>query len=85
VILLDEVTSALDPLSEEEIIRLLSERLKARTVIMASHRAEALRWMDRIIILKEGRIVVSGTYAELVKNHKYREILKDTDLSEKRN
>jgi len=85
VILLDEATSALDTLSEGDIIQLLSEHLKEKTVIMASHRVETLKWMDRIIILKEGKIVQSGTYEDLIENNRYREILKDIDLPGKEN
>jgi ABC-type multidrug transport system fused ATPase/permease subunit len=65
VLILDESTSALDGITEEQIVRTL-EGLKGRkTVIVIAHRHSTVRLCDRILLLDEGRIEDSGSYEEL--------------------
>jgi ATP-binding cassette subfamily B protein len=65
ILLLDEATSALDTHSEEMIRQALATLMHGRTVIAIAHRLSTLRSFDRIIVLKEGRIVQEGAPDEL--------------------
>lgn len=66
IILLDEATSALDALSENAVHKALEVLAKDRTVIAISHRIAAMQLSDRIVLIQNGRVAESGTYAELL-------------------
>ena len=66
VLVFDEPTSALDPLSEWKIFEHIRALAQGRAVILISHRFSTVRNADRIHILDEGRIVESGSHAELM-------------------
>ncbi|HHU55790.1 MAG TPA: ABC transporter ATP-binding protein, partial [Acholeplasmataceae bacterium] len=66
IIVVDEPTSAIDPLLEHEILSKFIELAKSRTVIVISHRVGICKYADRIIVLKEGQIVGKGSHSELV-------------------
>ena len=57
ILLLDEATSALDSGSEAEVRRALESLMRGRTVIAIAHRLSTLNGFDRLITLKDGRIV----------------------------
>lgn len=65
IVILDEPTSAIDALAEARIFKHLFDD-KQRTVITVSHRLSTVRKADRILMMEDGRIVESGTHAELV-------------------
>jgi ATP-binding cassette, subfamily B, bacterial PglK len=65
VLILDEATSALDMAAEEEIVDTLDALRPSRTLLLIAHRLSALRHCDIIHELKKGRIVRSGTHADL--------------------
>lgn len=68
VFILDEPTASLDPLAEvKQFNTLLSDVLGNRGVIIVSHRVSVARKVDRIVYMKNGRIVETGTYDELMK------------------
>lgn len=67
VMILDEPTSSLDPMAEEEVFDRFEELAKGRTAILISHRLSTVRMADRIYLLKEGRITESGTHNELMR------------------
>lgn len=72
IIILDELTSALDPLVEQEINDRVLKETGNKTIIFISHRLSTVRQADRIYIFEEGRIVESGSHDELMKlNRKY--------------
>jgi ATP-binding cassette subfamily C protein len=65
VLVLDEATSALDTATEVRLLRALREEMRGRSLIMVTHRIEALRTFDRIIMVENGTVVAQGTYDAL--------------------
>ena len=66
LLILDEATSSLDTQSERRIQDALNVLMKDRTTLVIAHRLSTVEKADRIIVLNEGRIVESGTHAELI-------------------
>ncbi|HEX6250398.1 MAG TPA: ABC transporter ATP-binding protein [Gemmatimonadaceae bacterium] len=66
VLLMDDALSAVDTHTEADILRGLGAALRNRTALIASHRVSAVRDADRIIVLREGTIVETGSHAELM-------------------
>jgi subfamily B ATP-binding cassette protein MsbA len=66
VLILDEATSALDSKSERHIQDGLAKLMKGRTTLVIAHRLSTVENADRIIVLDAGRIIESGTHAELL-------------------
>jgi len=60
IILLDEPTAALDDHTEKEFIERLGQWLNGRTLIVATHRAAILALVDRVLVLKEGQLVMDS-------------------------
>jgi ATP-binding cassette subfamily B protein len=70
ILVLDEATSSLDSESESLIQDALNNLMKNKTVIVIAHRLSTIMTMDRIIVLKSGKIVEEGTHDELIKKSK---------------
>jgi ATP-binding cassette, subfamily B, bacterial MsbA len=66
ILLLDEPTSALDAESEAKVQAAMNRLLAGRTVMMIAHRLSTVQKADRICYMEDGRIIESGTHAELV-------------------
>jgi len=66
VLVLDEATSHLDAISEGEVRAALAELMHGRTTLVIAHRLSTIRAADRILVLEAGRLVESGTHAELL-------------------
>jgi len=66
ILILDEPTAALDPQTEQRLVSALENAAKDRLVIVIAHRLSTIRHADQIIFLEDGRIVESGSEAELM-------------------
>ena len=71
ILVLDEATSALDAESEEAVQTAIETLVKGRTTFVIAHRLATVVNADRIIVLKEGRIVESGRHTALVRQGGY--------------
>ena len=66
IIILDEPSSALDPISEYQLNQAMLEAAKDKTVIFISHRLSSTVMADRIYMLEQGRIIEKGSHKELM-------------------
>lgn len=67
VVILDEPSSALDPIAEYNMYCNMMEAAQGKTVFFISHRMSSARMADRILFLEHGRIVEQGTHEELIR------------------
>lgn len=65
ILIMDEATSAADPETETEIQSALSDLVVGRTVVIIAHRLQTVQHADNILVIDHGRIVQSGTHAQL--------------------
>lgn len=66
LLILDEATSALDSVTEQAIQRMLKQWMQNRTTLVIAHRLSTLRFMDRILVFKEGDIIEDGSINQLL-------------------
>ena len=66
VLILDEATSALDSESERAVQDALDVLMQGRTTLVIAHRLSTIEHADRVVAMDQGRIVESGSHAELI-------------------
>ena len=71
LVILDEATSAMDNLTEENVMKSVMKKMKDKTVIAIAHRLNSISGFDRIILFREGKIVGQGTFEELLRTDSY--------------
>ncbi|MBA9026623.1 thiol reductant ABC exporter subunit CydC [Peribacillus huizhouensis] len=69
--LLDEPTSSMDALTEQNVYRHLFKQAKDDTIVLISHRLTGLEQMDQIIVMDQGMVVESGSFTELMERRGY--------------
>jgi subfamily B ATP-binding cassette protein MsbA len=75
VLILDEATSALDAESERLVQQALSNLVRDRTTLVIAHRLSTVRRADMIVVMEKGRIIETGTHAELLsRDGQYRKL-----------
>jgi ABC-type multidrug transport system fused ATPase/permease subunit len=68
IIVLDDVTSSLDATTERRIVEGLYREFKDRTAIIISQKINTIRYVDRIVVMEDGRIIASGAHEELLQS-----------------
>ncbi|MHA2402300.1 MAG: ABC transporter ATP-binding protein [Candidatus Kariarchaeaceae archaeon] len=66
ILIMDEATSSVDPFTEVKIQNATNLILEGRTSIIIAHRLSTIKNVDRIIVMKEGRIIEEGSHSELL-------------------
>lgn len=75
VLVMDEATSALDNITEKEITRAIEALKGERTVIMIAHRLTTVQNCDQLYLMRDGKIIDTGTYNDLIyKNKEFRKM-----------
>ena len=71
IIILDEATSAMDNITEKEVMENVLRELDSKTLIVIAHRLETIKDVDEIFVLDSGKIVESGSYNDLLLKNGY--------------
>ena len=71
IIILDEATSAMDNITEKEVMTNIMTNAKDKTLIIIAHRLETIKNVDKILVLSSGEIKEEGTYQELLNKKNY--------------
>jgi ATP-binding cassette subfamily B protein len=66
ILVLDEATSALDSETEKSIQAAMIKAMQGRTTLVIAHRLSTLSYMDRIVVMEQGRIIEDGTFDQLI-------------------
>jgi ATP-binding cassette subfamily B protein len=75
ILILDDSTSAIDSATEDQIQRAIEHAAAGRTTILITHRLSQIRWADKIVVLRKGRVAAVGTHEDLLASSQaYRDI-----------
>ncbi len=80
VLILDDSTSAIDSATEDEIQQAIRRLLEDRTTLLITHRLSQIRWADKVLLIRGGKLVDQGTHEDLLKRSRlYRRIFAHYD------
>jgi ATP-binding cassette, subfamily C, bacterial CydC len=68
ILILDEPTANLDPLTEQQVLESLFDLMKRKTTLLITHRLIGLENVDEILVMNHGQIVERGTHAQLMES-----------------
>ena len=75
ILILDDSTSAIDSATEDQIQRAIEAASRGRTTILITHRLSQIRWADKIVVLRKGKVAAQGNHEELLeRSQAYRDI-----------
>lgn len=75
VVIMDEPTVGLDPVTERNLLETIFETLKGKTIIWVTHHLAGMDQMDRIVFMDHGRMTMTGTHQELLeKEERYQRL-----------
>ncbi len=75
ILILDDSTSAIDSATEDEIQQAIHRLQEGRTTLLITHRLSQIRWADKVLLLRQGRLIDQGTHTELLaRSEMYRRI-----------
>lgn len=80
IILLDEISSALDVENEAKIQEGLKYLMRGKTVVMISHRLRSIQNANQIVVMDQGKVVDIGTHEELMKYSKLYALLREKEM-----
>tara|TARA_A100001015_G_scaffold318965_1_gene440444 strand:+ start:175 stop:1917 length:1743 start_codon:yes stop_codon:yes gene_type:complete len=80
IIILDEATSSLDTESERIVQNAINNLIKGRTTVVIAHRLSTIHSADKIVVMKEGRVIGSGKHEKLIENNEEYKILYENQL-----
>ncbi len=66
ILILDDSTSAIDSATEDKIQKAIEAASQGRTTILITHRLSQIRWADKIVVLRKGRVAAVGSHDELL-------------------
>jgi len=82
ILVLDDATSAVDVHVEAQIHAALKQQLAGRTTILISHRLSTIALADRVVLLRDGKVMAEGTHEELLRSEPhYAQVLTDTSTN----
>lgn len=79
IIILDEPTVGLDPLTERDVLETIFSNIEDRTVIMITHHLQGVSLMDTVIFIEDGKLAMSGSPEELAKSNPHYQQLQSFD------
>lgn len=75
VVIMDEPTVGLDPITENKLLRTIFDTLKGKTIIWITHHLAGMERMDRILFMDQGKITMAGSHQQLLENEeRYRRL-----------
>lgn len=69
IVLLDEPTTGLDPITEQQLLTTFFNTLQDKTIIWITHHLQGVQMMDRVIFIEDGQVEMSGTPQHLLRDN----------------